>query len=85
MMLCAGPVPGDALEPVPRLAYSRASSSIAPVPDALSFAPGSIPVSSRCAMSTIASGERPGAMATTFESCVLPIPGMSALKWSTLA
>ena len=44
----------------PAAPYARASSISAAVPEALSFAPAPVPASSRCAITTIASGERPG-------------------------
>src|SRR5215210_1952313 len=83
MMLCAGPVVRRCEpRPLPRFAYARASSSKAPVPEALSLAPGPTPVSSRCAITTIASGARPGATATMLRSSTRPRPGISALKTS---
>src|SRR5581483_3130434 len=50
------------------LAYARASSIRAAVPDALSFAPGPVPRSSRCAMTTIASCDLPRATAQVLQS-----------------
>ena len=75
-------VPGGAL-PVIAPAYERASSIKAATPDALSFAPGPVPWSSRCATTASAWGERPGIVRTRFTSFVLPRPGMFASNGSS--
>ena len=54
----------------------RASSSKAPVPDALSLAPGEIPRLSRWASTTMASGERPGTTAIRLTSSRSPRPAI---------
>ncbi len=56
-------------------AYPRASSTSAAVPLALLFAPGPAPVSSRCAITTIASRDCPGTTAQTFWSRTVLPPG----------
>ncbi len=72
--VCPGPVPWAGF------AYPRAISSSAAVPEALLFAPGPTPGLSRCAMTMIASVERPGATATMLRSGTCPRPGISALQ-----
>src|SRR5919198_3414043 len=54
----------------------------AAVPDALSFAPGLVPVLSRCAITTIVSGELPGATVERFSSRTRPRSGIVAQKRS---
>ena len=54
-------------------AYARASSISAAVPEALSFAPGPAPVSSRWAMTTIVRRDRPGFTATRFTNGTRPV------------
>ena len=63
-------------------AYVRASSTSAAVPDALSFAPGPVPASSRCAITTMVFSERPGLRATRFWKWTAPWPGTAAVKSS---
>ena len=63
-------------------AYARASSTSAAVPVAFSFAPGPMPVSSRCAITTIVSVDRPGATAVRFSSLTRPSPGIVSCQES---
>ena len=60
--MCAGRTRCEldgAVESAAGFAYERASSISAAVPEALSFAPAPAPLLSRCAITTIADGERP--------------------------
>ena len=61
-----------------RTEYARASSTRAAVPDALSFAPGPVPSLSRCAMTTMVCGVRPGATARRFSRRSRPMRGTMA-------
>ena len=63
-------------------AYARASSISAAVPEALSFAPGPVPLSSRWAIRTIVFCDRPALAATRFSSCSVPRPGTVAVNRS---
>ncbi len=66
--------------PAPVGAYERASSISAAVPDALSFRPDPVPVSSRCAITTIRLGESPAFSTERFTSRTFPRPGTFARK-----
>jgi hypothetical protein len=82
--VCAGltMVAPEGTFPETEVAYERASSISAAIPEALSFAPGPVPTLSRCARTASAWGERPGIVTIRFSSRTRPRPGIVAVNGS---
>ncbi len=68
---------------VPRRPYPRWSSISAAVPEALSFAPGPVPMLSRWATKRIASELAPGMTVTRFRRRTVPSPGICSSQASS--